>query len=212
MQLETTLPADTATADAQTIAPETPMFTPPQGLLDQGFEALPIHPLWGLGDDIRYVYKPLRAWDDAQKMADRAIELTGGRINLLAHELMLAMRECAAIQPQDGETEDELYLLRGQVWQKLATEAWTRFLESVPRFKPYEFAKEAIERCGVRRVPASGEDSKPGNDASRDPGGLIFQATGGGAVERYYKGRRHHILRIGLCAFWGSCGDFFGVA
>ena len=219
MQAETR--TDTATEDAQELAPSKTRLVVPDVFASQGYEAMPFGygNLWAVTDD-QYIYKPLAAWDAAQQCADDVVVRTGGNIYTLASSMMEVMRAVAAIRREarigeDGEptgeleTDDEVYALRGRIWQDKSMEVWSSFVASCPRFKPAEFAREMIVKCSVRRIASLAEQNKDATDPTRDHAGPIFEVKGAGSVENFYRGRRQQLVRIGLAAFWGSCGDFF---
>lgn len=220
MQTETQR-ADTATEDNDKMAAPTRLVVP-DVFAAQGYEAMPFGygNLWAVDED-QYIYKPLRAWDAAQQVADDVVVRTGGNIYTLASAMMEVMRAVAGIEParkrdEDGEptgeleTLEEIAAIRGRVWQSESMKAWTAFLAACPNFKPMEFAKSMILRCSVHRIASPDDQQKSADDPTKDHAGKIFEATGAGSVDRYYRGRRQVLVRIGLAAFWGSCGDFFG--
>jgi len=73
-----------------------------------------------------------------------------------------------------------------------AATSWRRLTRSVPRTRNQ-----------------NAEQAKDDADPTKDHGGKLFEVKGVGSVDNFYKGRRQQIMRIGLAAFWGSCGDFF---
>lgn len=210
---------DTATEDDATIRRRRPRseLVVPAAFADRGYEALPAGPgnLWGIDDDC-YIYRPLRAWDAAQVEADRVVALTSGGVYTLTSAVMTTMRGVAALRPEereDGtpETPEQFAVLQNETWVALLRRNWSDFLAACPAFEPFKFARGAIEKCDVRRVPASAEAAKHDDDPTKDHGGPLFKIVGAGSPDAFYRGRRDQLLRVGLCAFWGSCGDFFGV-
>lgn len=184
-----------------------PEFEVPAAFADKGYERLPYGGgLFGIRRD-RYIYRPMRAWDAAQKFADELVERTGGGVFLLVHDVLSTLQAVARSRPAEDEKPEEHGALMGEVFMRRVNEHWRAFLDGNPRLQPYALARRVIEACEVRRLPHPDEADKP--EPERDPGGFIFSATGPGAVERHYRGRRHQVLRVGLAAAWGSVGDFF---
>ena len=205
---------DTATEDAETVAPLVSAVVVPDALARLGYEAMQFGPanLWGVTDD-QYIYKPLRAWDAAQREVDDVIAKTGGSVFTLASAMLATLRGVAEMKPGevDGveETREEFEQIRFASFQQMVNQNWSAFLHSCPSFGPAAFASAMIKKCDVRRLPTVAEQAKPDGDPSKDHGGYILGVKGAGAPDVFYRGRRQQLLRIGLAAFWGSCGDFF---
>lgn len=211
-----TLPVDTVDADLararamiQAAVADTldPQFDVPASFAERGYERLPYGGgLFGIRRD-HYIYRPMRAWDVAQKFVDELIERTGGGVFVLVHEVLATLSAVGSDAPAEGEDPAEHARVMGEVFTRRVNKHWQDFLDSNPRLQPYALARRVIEACDVRRLPHPDEADKP--EPERDPGGSIFAATGPGAVERFYRGRRHQVLRLGVAAAWGSVGDFF---
>lgn len=209
---------DTATEDAETIRGRRPNTTlvVPEALARLGYEAMPfgVGNLWDVHDD-QYIYRPLRAWDAAQAEVDAVIKMTGGSVFTLASAMLSIMRATATIQPEideetgKPETEDTVNRIRGSFWLEKSSATWTSFLAACPEFKLASFARDMVVKCGVHRLPTAAEQAKDDADPTKDHGGKLFEIKGAGSVDNFYKGRRQQVMRIGLAAFWGSCGDFF---
>lgn len=210
------LPVDTTTADAAKL--RTMMNAATQSILNPEFEVPPSFDKLGYEKLPRagglfgilkahYIYKPMRAWDDAQKFADELIERTGGGIFLFVSDILSDLAACAALKQGDDEDEATYQREIGETFLRMCNTRWQSFLGACPNLKPFELARRVIEKTDVRRLPHPSEADKP--EAERDPGGRIFDATGPGRVETFYRGRRDQILRIGIAATWGSVGDFF---
>lgn len=203
------LPIDTTAADAAAVAAKMPaedVFDVPAAFAEQGFERLPTG-LFAIQGG-RYIYRPMRAWDTAQKFADDLVQRTGGAIYTLVHACLVDLQEFARMQPEEGQTREQFVTELGELAIGMQVRRWREFVAACPDLRPYELARTIIEACAVRRLPDP-NDARP--EAERDPGGLIFQIAGAGRVEHYYRGRRQQILRIAAAAAWGSVGDFFGV-
>lgn len=184
-----------------------PSFEVPPSFAEQGYEPLPRGGgLFAIRRD-HLIYKPMRAWDAAQKFADELVEVTGGAIYVLTHGVLEDLRGVAALTPDEGQSRADFELEVGSTLLRLQRQRWHAFLAACPRLQPYAYARRVIEACKVRRLPHPDEADKP--EAERDPGGDIFKATGPGAVEVHYRGRQEQILRIGIAAAWGSVGGFF---
>lgn len=213
--LEDTRPIDTVDEDlekAKRMIDEAardmldPQFDVPAAFAKTGYERLPYGGgLFGIRG--HYIYRPMRAWDAAQKFADELIALTGGSIFVLVHDILALLRVVGQSKPADGETPEQHSAIMGEVFIGQTEKHWQAFLDACPRVQPFAAARRVIEACEVRRLVHPGEADKP--ESERDTGGLIFNATGPGAVERFYRGRRHQILRVAIAATWGSVGDFF---
>lgn len=220
MSEDTAVRPDTATEDTTKITrtAERSRLVVPPALAAQGFEALPAGQpnLWGIDADV-YLFKPLRAWDAAQKMADKIVARTGGNVYTLVSAIMETLRAIAAMQPEvdeetgEVESQDAFARTRGEVFLSMTTQNWAAFMGRCPDLAVHALAREVIEETCVHRLPTAEEQAKPADDPTKDHGGRLFHATGAGAVDNFYRGRRGQILRIGLCALWGSCGDFFAV-
>lgn len=183
--------------------PEKTSRVVPPALGRQGFELLET-PGFNISDEF-YVYKPLRAWDAAQYEVDNLIRLTGGRIYDFVESVREAIRASFEMQLEEGEPES----LREVVFGRMVMERWTAFLATAPNFAPAEWATRMIKKCEVRRIAKPEHHNKLDTDPTKDFAGAIFEVTGAGAVDTYYRGRRTHVVRVGLAAGWGSIGDFF---
>ena len=111
--------------------------------------------------------------------------------------------------PEDGQSEAEFSAQSELIWSKMVMSRWADFLLSVPNFNPAEWATRMLKKCEVRRIAKPEHHSKPDTDPTKDCAGLIFECTGFGHVDSYYRGRRSHLVRVGIAAGWGSIGDFF---
>lgn len=188
---------------AEKIAGAPPVRVVPPALARLGYIELAI-PGFNISDEF-YIYKPLAAWDAAQVEVDNLIRVTGGHIYTLVEDMRNAIKGASEMDLEEGEDDS----VRIAVFGQMALGKWQDFLLACPNFNQVEWATRMIKRCEVRRIAKPEHHGKSDDDATKDFGGLIFEVTGTGHVDRYYKGRRAHVVRVGLAAGWGSFGDFF---
>jgi len=192
---------------AERLAGVVPDRVVPPPLAKLGYEVL-APPGFNISDEF-YVYRPLRAWDAAQVEVDKLIRMTGGGIYTFVESVRDALKAVIEMPPEDGQTEQEADAAREQLFAKMTMSRWADFLLSVPNFNPAEWSTHMIRRCEVRRIAKPEHHEKPDTDPTKDFAGPIFDCTGFGHVDNYYRRRRAHLLRVGIAAGWGSIGDFF---
>lgn len=192
---------------AEKIAGAAPVRIVPDAFVRLGFELLDT-PGFNISDE-HYIYKPLRAWDAAQVEADYLIRITGGGIYTLVESIRETLRAVTEMKQEEGQSKEEFLSQGEQIFAKMVMSRWTDFLLSVPNFSPAEWATRMLKKCEVRRIAKPEHHGKPDTDPTKDCAGLIFECTGAGHVDTYYRRRRSHLVRVGLAAGWGSVGDFF---
>lgn len=182
----------------------------PENLAKIGYESLTKNPpMWGIRGDWQYIYKPLVAWDAAQRFADELIKLTGGHVFTFVAGMFQVIRVTAELEPAEGQTDDDLTRERVDFFGQQSRKLWASLLDACPNFAPNAWAQDVIKRCDVRRIPSPAEQAKADDDPTKDLGGPIFSVQGAGEVGRFYRGNRDQIVRLALAAAWGSVGDFF---
>lgn len=192
---------------AEKLAGPGPSREVPPAFAKLGYELLAT-PGFNISDEF-YIYRPLRAWDAAQAEVDNLIRITGGGIYTFVESIREALRAVTSMAPEDGQSEAEFSAQSELIWSKMVMSRWADFLLSVPNFNPAEWATRMLKKCEVRRIAKPEHHSKPDTDPTKDCAGLIFECTGFGHVDSYYRGRRSHLVRVGIAAGWGSIGDFF---
>ena len=141
-----------------------PEFEVPAAFADKGYERLPYGGgLFGIRRD-RYIYRPMRAWDAAQKFADELVERTGGGVFLLVHDVLATLQAVARSRPAEDEKPEEHGALMGEVFMRRVNEHWRAFLDGKPRGT----APRRRGRRTRRATRSTGRSRQPQRDPRAD--------------------------------------------